>query len=141
MAKFEVGDNVKIVRMDVNWYAYAPRMRYILGEVGFIVECNCPVGNPCIKFADGNEFYVPDGWFELVEKAKKGWTGKVICTEVDAPCYDMFEVGKVYDVIDGKLISCNSKPYPSNHWTFTSAENIDERVRHYGFIEFKGFAE
>jgi len=65
----------------------------------------------------------------------KGWTGKVVCVALPAGNY--FTVGKIYDVIDGKLIRDDGV-----YWNTIRVDSVDEIIsalnKYYTFIEYKG---
>lgn len=142
--KFEVGDKVKIDRMDTHWSGYQPYMRFELGDIGKIVG----VTENGIRL-DLSEsgmasltLTVPCDWLGLVEKGKKLYNGKVICTKFkpnDKYHIVKFTPGKVYTIKDGVLFD-DAPPCPYLR-DICSLDDI--RTRNYvdvDFIEFKGEA-
>lgn len=143
MDYFEIGDKVKVVKLDCNWSKWAPELSNYIGKTGVImVNCCDYVG---IDFGDETgRWYLCKNWLELVEKSSKYWTGKVIC--IQAKPYHKFEVGKVYEVKDGRFMgpSCtNQTVIEEQCCCVTGVDNLNERYG-YGdpikFVEFKGFA-
>jgi hypothetical protein len=151
MEKFKVGDKVKIVRMDTKWSAYQKVLNKYIGTIGKIVKTEGLVSDDDpyhdVEFLDGLTFSIKDEWLELVEKKKTGWNGKVVCVNIKPmviSCRRFFSVGKVYKVVNGKLLDDDNNI--NNPWTgvldpIKDFNDLIERTKnYYDFIEFKGFA-
>ena len=156
MAKFEVGDKVKLVMIDSrDDGVYVPQLNSYLRDVGEVLTTGIKVDRHdeyvCkVKF-DDDWWYLNEDWLELVEKAKpKYYTGKVVCIKKPTVKNDsaIFTVGKVYDIKDGQMFdddpcACTDQkcplPYRVN---ISSLKQLNEHsLRGEQFIEFKGFAE
>lgn len=144
MEKFEVGDKVKVVRLDTTRTDYVSDLKKYLGCVGTIRDTQIIGSELRVEFDNGASWWFYPDWLELVEKKQKGWTGKVVCTKVNYPCANYFEIGKVYEVIAGRLIDETGTPY-DNEYSYISAAALikyfEERSDFYRFIEFKGFCK
>ena len=145
MAKFEVGDKVMVVKLDLSWYACFSNMGHLLGKTGVIIESDCNGEDSFyIYFDDCRKYYhlKPD-WLELVEKKKKGWNGKVVCVKSHRPNMDLFTVGKVSDVVDGKIFDNSGTFYNgADESAIRSLKDLLEMTESfYDFIVFKGFAD
>jgi len=144
MEKFEIGDKVKVVKLDVTEPDYVSDLNQYLGCTGIVRDTQFFGSELLVKFDDGNSWYFYPDWLELVEKKKKGWTGRIV---VAGRLYDNFpsceeppvETGKVYRVINGQIILDHGKRIiPKNNETF------DDICRYMSghqvsIIEFKGF--
>lgn len=64
------------------------------------------------------EVVEPVGWLECVEEKPKYYSGKVVCTDSDTPDFTM---GKVYEVVNGKLIDNKGEERPGG----TRATSVD----------------
>lgn len=143
--KIEIGDKVKIVKLDCNWSKWTPELSNYIGKTGVIVVNCCDyVG---IDFGDETgRWYFHNNWLELVEKAKKYWSGKVVC--VDTESEDYFVKGKVYKVKDGRifgenhfeLFNCCTDPITELHLGDISWCPLLPNVFSTKFIEYKGMA-
>lgn len=143
MANFEVGDTVLFCRMDTHhrWYSLSLRQEFgtcgtITGFSGIDKEIAVVSISPICNI------YVPVEWLDLVEKGKKYYNGKVICTKFKPSrehAIVKFTPGKVYTIKDGKLFD-DAPPTPY----LTCIKNLDDiRILNYvdvDFIEFKGEA-
>jgi len=143
MEKFEIGDKVKLIRLDTKGRLYVTMMNEFLGQTMTVARCERCHGHLDVRLEEAHLWFNPE-WLELVEKKKKGWTGQVVCTEVHDPCLNCFELGKVYDVKNGLLIDRTGTPY-SDTVRYNSAVDLIQRFEkyneYYRFIEFKGFNE
>lgn len=147
MNKFEVGDKVKIIRMDTKWSAYQKWLNKYIGKIGEIVKNESLVSDDDpyhdVEFLDGQVFSMKDEWLELVEKKKKEyWNGKMICT-LSEGLY--FTKGKIYDVRNGIMFDDSGTGYNMYGYDdgYSNPEEITKSAHedgHYEFIEFKGFA-
>ena len=139
MEKFEVGDKVKLVRLDVKDRLYVSSMNKFLGETMTVTRCEQCRDHLDIQLKESTLWFNPE-WFELVEKKRKGWTGQVVCTSTTYPFFDFFTPGKVYDVKYGYLIDKTGTPYmPLQFNSANDLINYFETNTNYRFIEFKGF--
>lgn len=136
MEKFEVGDKVKLVRLDIKDRLYVSKMNEFLGKTMTVTHYYIGRGFLDIRVKESNLWFNAD-WLELVENKKKGWTGQVVCTSIAYPCFEFFTPGKVYDVNDGLLIDDTGTPYEPIR--FNSVNDIIDYFITYRFIEFKGF--
>lgn len=144
MEKFEIGDKVKIVRLDTTRTDYVSDLKKYLGCVGTIRATQIIRSELMVEFDSGASWYFYPEWLELVAKKKKGWTGKVVCTEVNYPCANFFEIGKVYEVKNGYLIDRTGTPYDNVHSYNSAADLIqyfEKNSNYYRFVEFKGFCK
>lgn len=146
MSKFEVGDTVKVVKLDYNWWSWVPQLAQYIGKTGKIKRPlnDCDEAIYTVDF-NNDSWCFPKDWLELVEKSSKYWTGKVVCIQSEP--YYKFEVGKVYEVKDGRFMgpSCtNQNVIEEQCCCVTGVDNLNERYG-YGdpikFVEFKGFAD
>lgn len=148
---FREGDTVKMVMIDTRWHDYVDDLAQFLGSTGTIIVKNSMYNdvdecrNVLVRFnydARGSrEWYVDPNWLEMVKPAPRGWNGKVVCTGRRDGTLEFFTVGKVYNVVDGKLYA----DYTIGAGCYANGlKNFDELVRdtkdYYDFIEFKGFA-
>ena len=138
MEKFEIGDTVKLVRLDIKDRLYVSSMNKFLGETMTVTRCEQCRDHLDIQLKESTLWFNPE-WFELVEKKKKGWTGQVVCTSSTCSFMEYFTPGKVYDVKNGLLIDETGTPYKSIR--FNSVNDIIDYFITYRFIEFKGFNE
>ena len=136
MEKFEAGDKVKLVRLDIKDRLYVSEMNEFLGKTMTVKGYTKCCGRFDVFLKEANLWFNPE-WLELVEKKKKGWTGQVVCTSTTYPCFVFFTPGKVYDVKDGLLIDDTGTPYEPIQ--FNSVNDIINYFETYSFIEFKGF--
>lgn len=145
MEKFEIGDKVKVVRMDMTQPDYVSDLNQYLGCTGIIRDTYFFGNELLIKFDDGNSWWFYPDWLELVEKKRKGWTGKIVI--VNAPKQPVFfdeypyKPGNVYTVKDGTIqVFPWLHKTPSQNGTF---EDIRDwfSMRSVNVIEFKGFCE
>ena len=144
MEKFEIDDKVKVVRLDTTRTDYVSDLNKYLGCVGIIRAMQIIGKELCVEFDNGASWWFCPDWLELVKKKQKGWTGKVVCTEVYFPCMNYFEIGKVYEVKNGLLIDKTGTPYDSVHPYDSAADliqNFEKYNKYYRFIEFKGFCK
>lgn len=145
MDYFEIGDKVRVVKLDWNWSEWAPELSNYIGKTGVIVvNCRDHVG---IEFDDETgRWYFCKNWLELVEKAEKYWTGKVVCVDTESEEY--FVVGKAYMVKDGKIFgenhceiqTCYTEPITKLNLGDISWCPLLPNVFSTKFIEYKGMA-
>lgn len=139
MAKFELGDKVKVVKLDCNWVDWCDELANYIGRTGIIKRFY--FREQGVQFEDGMRWNFPEDWLELVEKAKMGCDGQVFIVDKDTSVE--LEAGKVYDVKDGYLMNggrCyNLMPYSSIKDLLTWLAGHDRP--HIQAIEFKGFAD
>ena len=74
----------------------------------------------------------------LIEKLKH-WTGKVVCIDYSG-CGNL-TVGKVYDVVNGRLIDDYNNPNYPYISGIDSIKDLNARCERAKFIEYKGGAE
>ena len=143
MEKFEIGDKVKIVRMDTTRTDYVSDLNKYLGCVGTICATQIIGSELRVEFDNGASWWFYQDWLELVEKKQKGWTGKVVCTKVDYPCGNYFEIGKVYEVKNGLLIDKTGTSYTSTRYDSAAdlIKYFEKNNQVYCFVEFKGFCK
>lgn len=105
MAKFEIGDIVKVVKLDCKWNNWVNDLAKYIGKTGKIKRYDiCGEITYGVQFED-DWWHFPEDWLELVEKAEKYWTGKVVC--IDTESEDYFVKGKVYKVKNGRIFGEN----------------------------------
>lgn len=142
MEKFEIGDKVKLVRLDVKDRLYVKMMNEFLGKKMTVRKCTMYNDFLDVGVKENNLWFNAD-WLELVEKKKNGWTGQVVCVAITCHCGEYFTPGKVYNVKDGYLIDKTGAPYTPT--LFNSVNSLiayfETPPRPYRFIEFKGFNE
>ena len=146
MEKFEIGDEVKVVRLDTSKNDYVPELNVYLGCTGIIQNRQFSGSELLVKFDNGHSWYFYPEWLELAEKKKKGWTGRIV---VAGRLYDYFpsceeppvETGKVYRVINGQIILDHGKRIiPKNNETFDDIRRWMSGHQ-VSIIEFKGFCK
>lgn len=144
MKKFEVGDKVKLTRLDVTNYLYVPSMNKYLGQIGTIRSRTCPEYIE-VNFGDVYTFSYPVDWFELVEKHPDYWNGRfIVVGECSTrswlhPRMQPVTIGKVYELKDGKVTLDDGRVIKNyNYKTFDAFASC---LRDFGVrvIEFKGF--
>ena len=143
-ANFEVGDKVRFCRMDAHHKYYLLSLRQVFGDYG-IIRCFSKIDKNVVAVSISPicEIYVPVEWLDLVEKGKKLYNGKVICTKFKPSkeyAIVKFTPGKVYTIKDGKLFD-DAPPHCPYLDNLCSLDDI--RARNYvdvDFIEFKGEA-
>lgn len=141
--KFEVGDKVKLVSLDVNNDIYVPDMIKHLGNIG-VVACNCEfVEKILVDFGDFPfSFFYPTGWLKPVY-----WSGKFIVVgecQTKTPIYPKMQpvtVGKVYELKDGKATLDDGRVI--QNYNYGAFNAFAARLRDFGaeIIEFKGFCK
>ena len=138
MEKFEIGDKVKIIRMDTRWYNYVPDLTKYLGITGIVKESSPKQVR--VEFDDGDSWWFDSDWL----KNQKGWTGKIIVVGVKPNAYytpSHFTPGQVYTVEDGHI---KITPYHSiTPYLASTFEDIWNwfRGRCIEVLEFKGFCK
>lgn len=135
--KFEVGDKVRIVKLDVTGdLCVRNAMKKALGEFGVVrprLNGGTSVAEAVfVETEDGNSYFYMPEWLELVEKAKKPWNGKVICVDSRNR---YFTIGKIYEVKKGELYDDSKTPF--THFLYY---NCPTNAPGAYFVEFKGFA-
>lgn len=145
MDKFEVGDKVKVVRLDVTKPDYVSALNQYLGRTGTIRGTQFFGSELLVEFDNGSSYYFYPEWLELVEKKKKGWSGKIVIVSTAQP--PLFpgkyqcEPGNVYTVKDGSI---QVLPWysvtPLRNFTFEDIQDWFSR-RAVNVIEFKGFCK
>lgn len=145
MSNFEVGDKVRLMKLDVTNYLYVPSMNEYLGQIGTIKGNNIS-GSIDVNFNDKYVFSYPANWFELVEKHKSNyWNGKFIvvgeCSTKSwlHPKMQPVTIGKVYELKDGKVMLDNGRII--QNYNYKTFDDFASRLRDFGvrIIEFKGF--
>ena len=147
MNKFEVGDKVKVVRLDVNNRIYIPALSKHLGNMGTIKfkEVDNEVA---VTFDNGQFWYFNTDWLELVEKHKpEYWSGKFIVVGrcLTKPWYPSVlndvVIGKVYTLNDGKMTLERGRL--CQNYNYKTFGEFAKRLRDFGaeIIEFKGFCK
>lgn len=146
MEKFEIGDKVKVVRLDTTKTDYVPELNAYLGRTGIIRDTQKLGSELRVEFDNGNTWWFYPEWLELVEKKKKGWAGKIV---VAGRLYDHFpsceephvETGKVYSVNNGQIILDHGRRIiPKNNETFDDIRRWMSGHQ-VSVIEFKGFCK
>ena len=145
MEKFESGNKVKVVRLDVTKPDYVSDLNQYLGRTGTIHDTQFFGSELLVEFDDGNSWWFYPDWLELVEKKKKGWTGKIVVIDAPklSPPFDSYryEPGIVYTVKAGSIqvLPWFSKK-PLQNSTFEDIRDWFSR-RAVKVIEFKGFCK
>lgn len=147
--KFEVGDKVKLVRLDVNDSIYVPAMNKYLGRIGVVVYILVDI---IVRFDDEPNgcFFISDNWLELVEKHKpepEYWNGQFIVIKecLTKPGYLSMRndvvIGKVYTLNDGKMTLERGRL--CQNYNYKTFGEFAKRLRDFGaeIIEFKGFCK
>ena len=145
MENFEIGDKVKVVRLDVTKPDYVSDLNRYLGCTGTINDKQFSGNELLVEFDNGNSWYFYPEWLELVEKKKNGWSGKIVI--VNAPKRPVFfdehpyKPGNVYTVKNGTIqVFPWLNKTPSQNSTFEDIRDwFSWRV--VNVIEFKGFCE
>ena len=145
MEKFEAEDKVKVVRLDTTRNDYVPDLNQYLGWTGIIRGAQFSGSELLVEFDNGHSWYFYPDWLELVEKKKKGWTGRIVVIDAPTllPSFDdyRYEPGEVYTVKDGRIeVKSWLIKIPVENYTF---EDIRAwfRKRAVNVIEFKGFCK
>ena len=144
MKKFEIGDKVKLTKLDTTNFWYVPSMNEYLGQIGTIKGNNIS-GSIDVIFNDKYIFSYPANWFELVEKHKAYWNGQfVVVGECQTkslihPKMQPVTIGKVYELKDGKVTLDDGRVIQNYH--YKNFDDFAARLRDFGvrIIEFKGF--
>lgn len=146
--KFEIGDKVKFVSLDVNASIYVPGMKKYLGCIGEVTNVS-GCGYISVDFGDEClSFFYPTNWLELVEKHKpEYWSGKFIVVGrcLTKPWYpsmlDDVVIGKVYTLNDGKMRLERGRL--CRNYNYKTFDDFAKRLRDFGaeIIEFKGFCK
>lgn len=118
MENFEVGDTIKVVRMDISDHGYLGTEDQLqcLGKNGTVERINEVLGLMVVKFRHKTCSINPK-WVELVERGRKPYESR------------LFKVGKVYKVVNGEL-------YDESNRLVNTPCDLGTR-----FIEFKGYAD
>lgn len=145
--EIEVGDIVRVVRLDYNAYPQVLRsMVFLFGECAEVIRIcrRDPYGNMIymLKWIDDDgetqSCWFRADWVELVKKVEKSFSGHVVCVEYTGTT-NAFTVGKAYKITNGKLIDNNGDPYSA--MPIKSIEDLNARWCKVQFIEYKGGAE
>lgn len=138
MAKFEVGDKVKVVKLDCNWVGWCDELKNYIGKTGIIIGFSFGMEARSVQFED-KWYNFPIEWLEPIESCD--CNGQVFI--VDADCSAELETGKVYNVKDGYLMiekgHYNPLPFHKMKDLLTWLAGPDRP--HIQAIEFKGFAD
>lgn len=144
MEKFEIGDKVKVVRLDTTKNDYVSDLNQYLGCAGTICKTQYTGSELLVEFDSGNSWWFYPDWLELVEKKKKGWSGKIVVIDAPKlPPFDLcrYEPGKVYTVKDGRIeVEHWLSKIPMKNAAFEDIRDWFSR-RAVNVIEFKGFCE
>lgn len=149
MEKFNVGDKVQVVRMDISDVGYDRNCCFqniYLGKTGTVESIQATDSKDefilGVNFDDVFIFNtystVNSKWVELM---KRPYNGKVIC--IQAKDNSFFKLGKIYKVVEGRLHDESKDPW---HVPVYSIEDINHLVNSpvdvgIKFIEFKGYAD
>lgn len=144
MSNFEVGDKVRLTRLDTTNHLYVSRMNGCLGQIG-TVRGNTISGNVDVTFDGIYTFCYPANWFVLVKKHETYWNGQfVVVGECQTksllhPKMQPVTIGKVYELKDGKVTLDDLSIIQNYH--YKSFDDFAARLREFGvrIIEFKGF--
>ncbi len=137
----EVGDTVKLVRIDTTNTVYVSDMVNYLQCVGKVRRFWNKRHILASFEEDALNYMYPVEWLELVEKAKKPLNCKVVCIETSIVSSVVWNPGKVYPLKDGiiytqKIIDDGSL-VPFSDRKFYSIEDLNNATW-CKFIEFKG---
>ena len=148
MNKFEIGDKVKLTKLDMKYSLHVPGMNKYLGQIG-TVKSNEGLDAVTVDFNDGLlSFIYPDEWLELIEKNKPYyWNGKFIvvgeCSTKSwiYPKMQPVTIGKVYELKDGKVTLDDGRVI--QNYNYTAFNAFASRLRDFGvrIIEFMGFCQ
>lgn len=133
--EIKVGDQVRVARMDTNDPLYTPYKKAYLGQIGRVKRIGI---NVVVQFSEDEHIHLNRCWLELVKKAEKGFTGKVVCVKSDNY---YFTEGKVYSIHDGVICDDTGRPYWERKcWqdTFRITDISQPHICSVTFIEFKG---
>lgn len=117
--KFKVGDKVRAV---TNKYVWTSKKTHWEGEVTELSDDEfCARTTKCdVTSKVGEEFlFLEYDHFELIKDESKYYNGKVVCTENKIDDKD-FTVGKIYEVIDGKIVDNKTHKRPATHERLSS---------------------
>lgn len=149
MKKFNVGDKVQVVRMDISDVGYDRNCCFqnnYLGKTGTVESIQATDSKDefilGVSFDDtfilNEHFAVNSKWVELM---KRPYNGKVIC--VEANDNSLFKLGKIYKVVEGRLYDESKDPWSVRVYSIEDINHlvnspVDAGVK---FIEFKGYAD
>ena len=145
MSNFEVGDKVKLVRLDIHDRLYVPMMNRFLGETMTITQFYKHCDFLDVSFEETTLWFNTD-WLELVKKHKpEYWNGKFIvvgeCSTKSwlHPRMQPVTIGKVYELKDGKVTLDDGRVI--QNYNYKTFDAFASRLREFGvrIIEFKGF--
>ena len=150
--KFEVGDKVIIAKMDIHWPDYCGSLNKFIGKTAVVEDIGKEsirlriIDTDVIGYMCSDTWYFNPDWLELVEKANKYYTGKVICTKFQedyrSKYYDVkFTPGKVYTICNGTLLDDIVSPAPYRMGIKNMDDVNAENYVDVEFIEFKGYVE